>query len=33
MENPWFKFWARDFLTDPDVDNTPDSAMILVVKM
>ena len=33
MENPWFKFWARDFLTDPDVDNTPDSAMLLVIKM
>jgi uncharacterized protein YdaU (DUF1376 family) len=32
-ENPWFKFWARDFLTDPDVDNTPDSAMLLVIKM
>jgi hypothetical protein len=32
-ENPWFKFWARDFLTDPDVDNTPDSAMLLAIKM
>jgi uncharacterized protein YdaU (DUF1376 family) len=32
-ENPWFKFWARDFLTDPHVDNTPDSAMLLAIKM
>jgi hypothetical protein len=32
-ENPWFKFWARDFLTDPDVDNTPDAAMLLSIKM
>ena len=31
--NMWFKFWARDFLTDPEVDNTPDAAMLLVIKM
>jgi uncharacterized protein YdaU (DUF1376 family) len=30
---PWFKFWAREFLGDQDVANTPDSAMLLIVKM
>jgi uncharacterized protein YdaU (DUF1376 family) len=33
MENPWFKLWARDLLTDPKVDSTPEAAMFLVVKM
>lgn len=32
-ENPWFKLWARDLLTDPKVDSTPLAAMFLVVKM
>jgi len=32
-QQPWFKFWARDFLTDPDVDNTPDEAMLLTIKI
>jgi uncharacterized protein YdaU (DUF1376 family) len=30
---PWFKFWAREFLGDLDVANTPDSAMLLIIKM
>jgi len=30
---PWFKFWASDFLTDPDIDEIPLAAQALILRM
>ena len=30
---PWFKFWATDFLTDPDVDELSLEAQGLLLRM
>jgi DnaA N-terminal domain len=33
MNAPWFKFFAADFLNDPDVDDLPEAAQGILVRM
>lgn len=33
QRQPWFKFWASDFLTDPDIDRLSLDAQAIVIRL